>query len=153
MKRGVAEALVFIAVAAVALFGLFFVNVPGAGKATMTTYQSCVDNCYNEFSPGDARLDTCLDGCDSLAGFVKQTEPTGKFAVQSPAKYGGAISGVGGEGTRAFPGRAFEIPEQSCFTCGCLDEGITAVDRADAERVCRDNCGGAVTDVIAGACR
>lgn len=83
-----------------------------------------------------------------------QVPYTGGFVIPAAKEYGGAVRGVAAPGTRAFPaGRAYELPEQSCFLCSCLEQGITAADQGVAARVCADNCGGAITGVLPGACQ
>ncbi len=78
---------------------------------------------------------------------------TGGFAVPAAKEYGGAVRGVSISGTRAFPaGRAFEMPEQSCYTCSCLEQGITSANREAAERVCADNCNGRINNDRPGEC-
>ncbi|RJQ22569.1 hypothetical protein C4580_00780 [Candidatus Woesearchaeota archaeon] len=79
---------------------------------------------------------------------------SGGFTVPAPREYGGAIRGVAIEGSRAFPGgRAIETDIQNCYTCSCISSGITSIDRAIAEKVCADNCGGRIVQEQAGPCR
>lgn len=123
-KRGSVESAVLLAVVIVALIGLFFALKPVAEK-----------------KQGEVSV-------------VAVPGPTGNFAVPAAKEYGGAVRGVAVTGTRAFPaGRALETEVQFCYSCSCLEEGITAVDKSSAERVCRDNCQGAITGFEAGACR
>lgn len=78
---------------------------------------------------------------------------TGNFVLPAAKEYGGAISGVSIPGTRAFPaGRAIELPDQSCYTCSCVEQGITSVTREAAEKVCSDNCGGDIVSIVVGEC-
>ncbi|MEM3154983.1 MAG: hypothetical protein QW165_05490 [Candidatus Woesearchaeota archaeon] len=78
---------------------------------------------------------------------------TGSFVIPAAKEYGGGISGVSAPGTRAFPaGRATEMPDQSCYTCSCMEQGITSATREAAEKVCRDNCGGDIVSIVVGVC-
>lgn len=80
--------------------------------------------------------------------------PTGNFALPAAKEYGGAVRGIAVTGTRAFPaGRALETEIQFCYTCSCIDEGLTANDKPTAQKVCTDNCGGTIVSESAGACR
>ncbi len=84
---------------------------------------------------------------------LTMVQPTGSFAVPAAKEYGGAVRGVAAPGTRAFPaGRAFELPEQSCFKCSCLDQGITASKQETAQTVCSENCGGQIVSSTGGVC-
>ncbi len=79
--------------------------------------------------------------------------PTGYFALPAQKEYGGAIRGIVTPGTRAFPGRAAEMPAQDCYTCNCLAPfEITSVDPSTAARVCLENCGGTITKAHSGIC-
>lgn len=115
---------------------------------------ACRRSCLT-YVVGDA-LPDCMRQCDMLSPtgntYAKEVPLTGSFVVK-PAEYGGAIRGVAVDGTRAFPaGRAYEMPEQYCYTCSCLSQKITAVDKESAGRVCSENCGGVITASTSGAC-
>jgi len=110
-------------------------------------------------------LQDCLVWCQTQGGvspaqyfpgtYGSYESPTGNFVIPAAKEYGGAIRGVAVPGTRAFPaGRAFEegLPDQSCYTCSCLDQKITSVTKEAAERVCTDNCGGTITATVVGNC-
>jgi len=78
---------------------------------------------------------------------------TGAIEVPQARGYGGAVRGIADVGSRAFYGRAFEISQQSCFDCSCLEQGITASDQSAAARVCSENCGGQIVGSTSGNCR
>lgn len=152
MKRGNAEVMIFVAVAVVAAFGLYFVLLPGQGQAVMMKpYDECVNNCYDRFQ--GEQVQSCVDGCGTLTPTEPSAAPTGRFAAPEPKSYGGAIRGITDPTSKAFRGRATALPEQACFTCSCMPDPITSADRETAERVCKDHCGGTITDSIAGECR
>jgi hypothetical protein len=78
---------------------------------------------------------------------------TGNFVLPAAKEYGGGISGVSIPGSKAFPGgRAIELPDQSCYTCSCMEQGITSATREAAEKVCADNCGGDIVSIVVGQC-
>lgn len=172
-KRGNIELLVFVFVGIVALGGLYLawnpygqaVRLPDVQSAD--AYDACMADCAIQDVP-----DLCSPKCiglikpssstytDTPTGRFsfevaerRQNSITGNFAAPKVKEYGGAIRGVASEGTRAFPaGRAYELPDQACYTCSCLTGGITASERNSAERVCSENCGGVITDVTIGVC-
>ncbi len=178
-KRGSIELILFVAVAVVAFGGIFFFLRNSNAGMMSVIYAEAPDNydvltCQTRCSriAGGPVLQRCLADCRASIEYPSVPLPTGQFYVPAVAElesgneitghfvlpgakaYGGEIRGVSAPGTRAFPaGRAYELPEQSCFTCDCLDQGITAVDRAAAEQVCMNNCGGQVTDVVVGICQ
>ena len=123
-KRGSVESAVLASVLVVALIGLYVGLQP--------------DEAYSE-------------------GFLtvgSASTATGHFALPAAKEYGGAVRGIAAPGTRAFPaGRALETDIQTCYSCSCLEDGLTASDKASAEKVCRDNCAGTIVSQTAGACR
>src|SRR5574342_281976 len=139
-KKGNAELLIFLAVAVTALGGIVFFllpvnsasgqayNVPKLPQAGNSIYQSSgIQSSINELS--------------------------GHFVLPAAKEYGGGISGVSIPGSKAFPGgRAIELPDQSWYTCSCMEQGITSVTREAAEKVCTDNCGGDIVSIVVGEC-
>jgi len=88
-----------------------------------------------------------------FVSMIKLGAMTGAMQVPQAKSYGGAIRGISDTGSRAFAGRAFELPEQNCYTCDCLSAPLTSVDEETAAIVCRDNCGGTIVDSFVGPCR
>jgi len=120
--------------------------------------QSCKESCY-KYVPYETQP-SCLKRCEQLSSVgdyyynkPNQYKPTGYFAAPSPKGYGGEIRGVASTGSRAFSGRAYQMPKQSCFKCSCLSQGLSAVNMESAQRVCSENCGGSIIEVTAGACK
>lgn len=174
-KRGSAELFILIAIIVIAAVGLFIVlGKEPTGKfsaippqevqypySPLYGYQypgaespitSCERACRNFYS-GD---EGCLARCQqfSSTGDPYAWQPTGKFAIPAAKEYGGAVRGIAAPGTRAFPaGRAYELPEQSCYTCSCLEQGITATSKESAQHVCTDNCGGEIVYEVTGPCQ
>ncbi len=136
-KKGNAELLIFLAVAVTALGGIIFYLLPGNSAS------------------GQAYLPLASSG-EAISSEVQSESPvTGHFVIPAAKEYGGSISGVSAPGTIAFPaGRAAEtgLPDQSCYTCNCMEQGITSVTREAAERVCTDNCGGEIVSIVIGEC-
>jgi len=116
-------------------------------------YYQCEESCYARYGPVQAQQ--CALDCaeEAHTPVYRSTTPTGNFAMPEPKAYGGAVRGIIEPEAKAFRGRAVEGGDQSCFTCSCLDQGITAQDEAAAQKVCEENCGGTITNAIAGACR
>lgn len=139
-KKGNAELLIFLAVAVTALGGVIFYLLPNNPTAGQAVIQ--------------------MESPSQFVGkstVVANAEPafTGHFVIPAAKEYGGGISGVSVPGTVAFPaGRAAEtgLPDQSCYTCNCMEQGITSVTREAAERVCTDNCGGEIVSIVIGEC-
>jgi len=166
-KGGSVEVAIVVAVLIVAVIGAVFVFSPKSSSSGLIVrdeaidsskdFSACQRGCYEEYHTA-IQIRHCVLGCgNSITGNFVVPEVaysdygdsgnsiTGGFAVPGAREYGGSIRGVAVTGTRAFPaGRAFELPEQACFSCSCLEQGITASDRAAAERVCSENCGGTV---------
>lgn len=159
-KRGMAENAIVLLVLAIAIIGTIFVFLPSSNGTGMKTVRQlpivptvhdsiadCKQRC-TEIPKPQTEMQKCFSYCEQYAG----TPISGGFAVGKPAEYGGSIAGVARE-TRAFQaGRAYQLPEQACYTCSCLKQGITAADRSAAEKVCTDNCGGQITNVVVGQC-
>ena len=156
-----AETAIVLLVLAIAIIGAIFVFIPsnnGTGMKTVRVQpivptvhlpiEDCKQRCM-EIPKPQAEMQKCFSYCEQNAGVL----PSGSFSVGKPAEYGGSIAGIARE-TRAFQaGRAYyQLPEQACYTCSCLKQGITAADRDAAEKVCTDNCGGEITTVIVGQC-
>ncbi len=140
-KKGSVELLIFLAVAVTALGGVIFFLLPN------TTTGQYVAPIQDDIAP-DQYIPDAVDVP------VKSGESlTGNFVIPGAKEYGGGISGV--SGTRAFPaGRAIEqgLPDQSCYTCNCMTQGITSVTREAAENVCTNNCGGDIVSIVVGNC-
>ncbi len=142
-KKGSVELLIFLAVAVTALGGVIFFLLP---NTTTGQYIAPLqeDIASDQYIPAAINAPIKSSG-DSL---------TGNFVIPVAKEYGGGISGVS-PGTRAFPaGRAFEqgLPDQSCYTCSCMTQGITSVTRDAAETVCTNNCGGDIVSIVIGNC-
>jgi hypothetical protein len=141
-KKGSVELLIFLAVAVTALGGVIFFLLP---NTTTGQYIAPLqeDIASGQYIPSAANVP------------VKSGESlTGNFVIPGAKEYGGGISAVS-PGTRAFPaGRAFEqgLPDQSCYTCSCIEQGITSVTREAAETVCTNNCGGDIVSIVIGNC-
>ena len=59
---------------------------------------------------------------------VVNPSTTADMVLPTPKEYGGAIRGIVAPGTKAFPaGRAIDRPDVDCFSCSCLDQGITSL--------------------------
>ena len=161
-KRGAAEGIVLIFVLAVALLSLYFMMGIG-GKATAYNFE-CVVECHPQKAvKSDFLVTSSVQEAQALCnvyanehckpGTKYRAIATGNFVVPGAKEYGGAVRGVSAPGTRAFPaGRAFELPTQSCYSCTTVPQGITASDRATAERVCNENYGGSITSESPGTC-
>lgn len=121
----------------------------------LSPLENCQNVCVLQFA-GSA-LEACFADCNrysSVGDPYAQSWVTGNFALPAAKEYGGEVRGVAISGTRAFPGgRAIELPEQSCFMCSCLSEGLTALDESTAQRVCFENCDGYIVSSSAGPCR
>ena len=128
-KRGNIELILFLAVAVTALGGIIFFLRPDSAAPTGNFVVPIVAESYSGNSI------------------------TGRFVIPDAKAYGGEVRGVYSTSARAFSGRAYELPDQSCFTCSCLTQGITAVDRSAAAKACLDNCGGEITSVVVGNCQ
>lgn len=176
-KRGNAESAIVYLVLAIAIIGAIFVFLPTNNSTSMAIIPQqdqpgqyrlpmldCQSQCmgrpvgeamhsYPRNRVGGTALQACLQRCYDSSGVSQYPDfPTGQFAVEGAKEYGGIIRGVAIEGSRAFGGRAYEFPKQSCFTCSCLKQGITSATREAAERVCTENCGGTITSTLAGEC-
>jgi len=161
-KRGQIEAIILAVVLGVAVVGGYFA-AQGPGQATAFNFE-CIIECQPPKAVDSVNLVTTSAEeaqfmCNTMAnercspGTRYRSIATGYFAVPSAREYGGAIRGISVPGTRAFPaGRAFETPDENCYTCSCLTQGITALDEATAARVCSDNCGGSITSSRTGYC-
>ena len=139
-KRGMVELLIVLIVLIIAVIGVLYVLSPGrspSGKDAAPDYNA----------PSGAFTVPAVQ--EVSAG----NSITGHFVIPAAKAYGGDVRGVYEAHARAFSGRAYELPEQSCYTCSCLKDGITAVDRSAAAQVCTNNCGGQITDVVVGPCR
>ncbi|MCX6708514.1 MAG: hypothetical protein NTW67_02590 [Candidatus Woesearchaeota archaeon] len=160
-KRGEAETAIVLLVLAIAIIGAIFVFIPTSTVTGMKArepprvlptvglpIEDCKQRCM-EIPKAQEEMQKCFTYCEQQAGVFT----SGSFAVSKPAEYGGSIAGIARE-TRAFQaGRAYyQLPEQACYTCNCLKQGITAADRDAAEKVCTDNCGGQITTVVVGQC-
>jgi hypothetical protein len=158
-KRGMAETAIVLLVLAIAIIGAIFVFIPsnnGTGMKTVRIQpivptvhlpiEDCKQRCM-EIPKTQEDMQKCFSYCEQNAGVL----PSGSFAVGKPVEYGGSIAGIGG-GKAFGAGRAYQLPEQACYTCSCLKQGITAVQRSAAEKVCTDNCGGQITSVVVGEC-
>ncbi len=88
-----------------------------------------------------------------FVSMVKLGALTGAVQVPQAKSYGGSVKGIADTGSRAFAGRAFELPPQNCYTCDCLSVQLTSVDEDTAAIVCKDNCGGKIVASSVGACR
>ena len=163
-KRGRIEVIILVLVLVIAIAGLYFI-FKGSGRATGYNFD-CIVECqppkgveakwFVTTSVQEAQFmcnQYANEQCRPGTRYQSVARPTGGFAVPGAKEYGGAISGVADSGQRAFTGRAYEIPYQSCYTCSCLQQGITATTRPSAERVCFDNCGGGIIGVAPGPCR
>ncbi len=171
-KRGSIEVVIVLAVLVVAVIGAYFSLIPGRSSSglimadnaySVKDFSICQRGCYEDWHTA-LEIRRCVIGCQGdfgssvTGGFVvpdvayadygdSGNSITGGFAVPGAKEYGGSIRGVAVTGTRAFPaGRAFELPEQACYACSCIEQGITASDRAAAERVCSENCGGTIAE-------
>ncbi len=163
-KRGAVEATILVLVLLIAVIGLYFV-FKGAGRATGYNFE-CIVECQPPKPVESKWLVTTSvqeaqfmcnqyanEQCRPGTRYQSVAKATGGFSIPAPKGYGGSIQGVADSGMRAFPGRAFEMPQQSCYTCSCLVEGITASTRLSAETVCSENCGGVIVGVAPGQCR
>jgi hypothetical protein len=144
-KKGNSELLIFLAVAVTALGGVIFFLLPSetTGQATVPFQQSI---------PSSQYVPNTVDSPVKSSG----NSLTGNFVIPGAKEYGGGISGVSAPGTRAFPaGRAIEqgLPDQSCYTCNCMSQGISSVTREAAEKVCTNNCGGDIVSIVVGDCQ
>jgi hypothetical protein len=102
--------------------------------------EDCKQRCM-EIPKEQEEMQKCFTYCEQQAGVFT----SGSFAVGKPVEYGGSIAGIGG-GKAFGAGRAYQLPEQACYTCSCLKQGSAA------EKVCTDNCGGQITTVVVGQC-
>ncbi len=151
----VAAYAILVAVAAVALLGIYY-STSGVGKAT--AFDSCQQYCYDNFAHPD-QLSACLGGCVTQTSVpLRETyapEPTGRitglFAVPSAKAYGGAVRGVADPSSRAFAGRAMATDRLSCFTCSCGNE-YTVDNKEAAQNACTNSCDGTITNEKAGSC-
>ncbi len=178
-KRGNVELLMFLAVALTALGGVVFLLLPNTttgqayyqdpAEVPLSSLKMSVLECQNMCfryptkSPSyeypeqvsGQTLSECLAQCRQGASIPSDegSPLTGNFVIPAAKEYGGGISGVSMPGTKAFPGgRAIELPDQSCYTCSCMSQGITSATREAAEKVCTDNCGGDIVSIVIGQC-
>ena len=134
--------------------GRYWTKIDVVHPGDVSPQESCRLSCFR-YSSG-YMLESCLNKCEqySSVGNYYYIKPsiTGEFVAPSAKAYGGDIRGVASSTSKAFAGRAYQMPAQACYTCSCLDRGITAIDKTSAERVCLENCQGTITEVKAGAC-
>jgi hypothetical protein len=153
MKRGAVELGIVLAVLIVGVFGLFF-SLTGSYVARDNPYppytypggespmKACEERCA-AVEPGNSK---CIQQCRlfSSIGDPYAWHATGEFAVPGAQEYGGAIRGVGSDSTRAFSGRAYDMPPQSCYDCTCTDVDYSSPTMDAAQKACANNCGGSV---------
>lgn len=143
-KKGSVELLIFLAVALTALGGVIFLLLPNSTTGKNVAFQDQQGAVLDQYVPSSINVP------------VKSDSLTGNFVIPAAKQYGGGISGVSAPGTKAFPaGRAFEqdLPDQSCYTCSCIEQGITSATREAAETVCTNNCGGDIVSIVIGECQ
>jgi len=163
-KKGGTEAVILIAVLVVSILALYFI-FKGPGRAAGFNFE-CIVECQPPKAVESTWFVTTSSQeaqfmCNQYANaqckpgtrYQSVARATGGFSIPAAKEYGGAVRGIAAPGTRAFPaGRAYELPAQSCYTCSCMTQGITATNQAAAQKVCAENCGGTIRSVIAGAC-
>ncbi|PIN74788.1 hypothetical protein COV18_06230 [Candidatus Woesearchaeota archaeon CG10_big_fil_rev_8_21_14_0_10_37_12] len=166
MKKGHLEATIIVITLFVAVIAIYFL-FSTTGKASAYQYE-CLPDCqptrpvqaeyYVTNSAQEAQTlcneyaqRVCSPGQPSR---VVSTLITGQFAVSGAKQYGGAIRGLTDPEARSFSGRATDVSKQQgdCYACSCLAQGITSQTQETASRVCRDNCGGTITNVKIGIC-
>lgn len=134
--------------------GRYWTNVNVVQPGDDSPQNSCRLSCL-EYTNNDM-LRNCMNKCDELNSvgdyYYNKPDITGDFASPVAKAYGGDIRGVASSNSRAFAGRAYQMPAQACYKCSCLTQGLTAVDQVSASRVCSENCGGTILEVKAGAC-
>jgi hypothetical protein len=123
---------------------LYYYNYPGSESPIVACQRSCL-----AYQGGSA---DCLAKCeyyssigDPYAWRPDEWKITGQFAVPGAQSYGGEIRGVADATSRAFPGRAIEIPPR-CFECSCGWTYTTPSEEA-AANACTNRCGGVVKEV------
>ncbi len=120
---------------------LYGYNYPGSESPMIACRRACLT--YQGNSPD------CLAGCAQYSSvgdpYAWRPEVTGEFAVPGAQSYGGEIRGVSDLTSRAFPGRAIEIPPR-CFECSCGGVYTTPSSEA-AGNACLNKCGGSVKEV------
>ncbi len=117
---------------------LYYYNYPGSESPMVACERACMT--YEGNSPA------CLEKCSQFSskGDPYAWRPTGEFAVPGQKEYGGAIRGISDESSRAFGGRAYEIP-QRCFECSC--GGVYSTQLQDAAALaCQNKCGGTIVE-------
>ena len=148
-KRGNIEAAIVLVVLFLAVVGAVFVFVPSRSSSGLQIAQ--VPEVQHGVGPSGGF--TVPNVADSDSGNII----TGHFAVPGAKEYGGAVRGIYDAHARAFAGRAiqpgYELPEQACYKCSCLTQGITATNKDAAAQVCTNNCGGSITSETVGQCQ
>lgn len=120
---------------------LYNYNYPGSESPMVACRRACFT--YQGNSPD------CLAGCEQYSSvgdpYAWRPDITGEFAVPAPQAYGGEIRGISDSTSRAFGGRAYEIP-QRCFECSCGNVYTTDSEEA-AVNACQNQCSGTVKEV------
>ncbi len=120
---------------------LYHYNYPGSESPMVACRRACFT--YQGNNPA------CLAGCSQYSSvgdpYAWRPSVTGEFAVPGAQSYGGEIRGVSDSTSRAFPGRAIEVP-QRCFDCSCGGTYATPSEES-ALTACKNMCGGSVEEV------